>query len=176
MCTHSPVHWCMPQCMCRGERTTCARQLPPSTMWPPGSNWSRQAWRQVPFPAKPLHLPSSVLPYNWTETKEHQYYETLLYRALTACSCVSSSACLHWGHFSELCLQEQPRSWSKKQAHLLTAHCKGREASQFITAGQQRKLIAEWDEAIWTTPYHPTEVRARIDQYVDVYPIWWLKQ
>lgn len=110
------------------------------------------------------HLPSSVLAYNCMETKEHQYCETLRYRALIACSCVSSSACLHWGHFSELCLQEQPCSWSKKQAHLLTARCKGREASQFSTAGQQRKLTAEWDEAIWTTPYHPTEARARIDQ------------
>lgn len=161
--------------MCWGERTTCASQLPPSIMWPVqvsslllpcdpedqtevvrlGGKWR--------FQLSP-HLPSSVLAYNCMETKEHQYCETLRYRALIACSCVSSSACLHWGHFSELRLQEQPCSWSEKQAHLLTARCKGREASQFSTAGQQRKLTAEWDEAIWTTPYHPTEARARIDQ------------
>lgn len=85
--------------MCWGERTTCASQFSPSTMWSQGSNWSSQAWRQVTLPAKPSHLPSSTLPYNWTETREHQYCETLLYRALIACSCMSSSAHLHWGHF-----------------------------------------------------------------------------
>lgn len=101
----------------------------------------RVGWRQVPFPAKPSHLPSSFLPYNWTETKEHHYWETLLYRALIACSCVSSSACLHWGHSSEFCLQEQPCSWGKKQAHLLTACCKSREAPSSALLGNNANSL-----------------------------------